>query len=82
MHPSEEVIYNGRAISKEHFRAFVYGVEGQQKLVKSWDEFQTHMSTGIWFSSKEELEDKTAKPQKKKVLRKEPDEVLPNQAGE
>ncbi len=47
-------IYLGRIVSKKHFRAFVYGTNGEQKLVESWDEFEKAMESGIWFASKEE----------------------------
>lgn len=46
-------IYFGKIISKEHFRAYVYGSDGSRKLVNSWDEYQKHMETGLWFAVKE-----------------------------
>jgi hypothetical protein len=44
-------IYLGRQVSKTNFRAFIYGHDGSKKLVNSWDEFEKHMQTGLWFAS-------------------------------
>lgn len=44
-------IYNGRIVSKGSFRTFIYAPCGKKKLVESWDQFQKHMETGVWFSS-------------------------------
>jgi hypothetical protein len=44
-------IYKGRIIDKKVFRAFVYGANGERKLVESWDAYEALMQTGIWFSS-------------------------------
>jgi hypothetical protein len=46
-------IYEGRIVSKKNFRAFVYSPNGTKKLVESWDEFQKHMETGLWFVNAE-----------------------------
>lgn len=46
-------IYLGRIVDKKNFRVFIYGVNGEKKLVESWDEFEAAMQSGIWFSSKE-----------------------------
>jgi len=51
----ECVQYKGRQVSRDGFRVFVYGVDERIKLVNSWDEFQAHMSTGLWFASKEDV---------------------------
>lgn len=48
-------IYLGRRVNKEHFRAFIYASDGTKKLVHSWDEFQKHMETGIWFAHKKDI---------------------------
>jgi hypothetical protein len=50
-----QVVYLGRSIAKEGFRAFVYGAKDSKKLVNSWDEFEAHMATGIWFASKDDV---------------------------
>lgn len=52
----EPARYLGRIVSKEHFRAFIYGADGQKKLVESWDSFEAHMQTGLWFASKHDAE--------------------------
>ncbi len=44
-------IYLGRIVDKNHFRAVVYGMNGEKKLVKSWDEFEAAMESGLWFST-------------------------------
>ncbi len=86
MHATEEVIYNGRRILKNHFRAYVYGQNEAKKLVNSWDEFEAHMATGLWFPSKAEVAPKP-KPRRKPA---QPvvvnglieEDFLPNDAGE
>lgn len=50
------VKYLGRSVAMEGFRAFVYGPNGQKKLVNNWSEFEIAMGSGLWFSSKEEAE--------------------------
>jgi hypothetical protein len=50
-----QVLYLGRSIAKEGFRAFVYGVNDQKKLVNSWHEFEASMASGVWFASKEDV---------------------------
>lgn len=55
----EHVIYLGRTIPKEGFRAFIYSYNDEQKLVNSWDEYEKNIATGVWFSTK------TAVPSKK-----------------
>ena len=49
----EHVVYLGRTIPKEGFRAFIYSFDNAQKLVESWDEYEKEISSGVWFSSKE-----------------------------
>jgi hypothetical protein len=46
--------YLGRIVSKEHFRVFVYSPDGNKKLVESWEEFEGHMQTGVWFATPED----------------------------
>lgn len=48
----EYVIYLGRTIPKKGFRAFVYGYEGTQKLVESWEDYEKSISTSSWFATK------------------------------
>jgi hypothetical protein len=54
------LIYQGRQITPEHFRAFIYAVDGVQKLVNSWPEFERHMQTGVWFASLSDVPKKNA----------------------
>lgn len=50
----QTVMYLGRPVDKAHFRAYIYGANGLEKLVNSWNEFQTHMQTGLWFATRHE----------------------------
>jgi len=45
--------YLGRWVDKEHFRAFVYGLNGQKTLADNYDEYEKLISSGIWFDSLE-----------------------------
>lgn len=47
-------IYLGRIVNKDHFRAFVYNAKGEARCVDSWDEFESHMQSGIWFATEEQ----------------------------
>jgi outer membrane biosynthesis protein TonB len=47
-------IYLGRIVNKEHFRTFVYGTKGEQKLVESWEAYEVAMQSGIWFATRED----------------------------
>lgn len=88
MHATDEVIYNGKRIFKHQFRAFIYGVEGQSKLVNSWDEYEANLSSGVWFASIDAIP--KAKPQRKKPVKVEEsegfksieDHIFPEQEGE
>lgn len=51
----EMVIYNGKAFPKKGFRVFVYGKDGSQKLVNSWEQFEEAIQSGAWFSRKENI---------------------------
>ncbi len=42
-----QVLYLGRWVSKEHFRTFIYS-STDKKLVKSYDDYCTHISSGLW----------------------------------
>ena len=52
---SEYVLYQGRTIPKANFRAFIYSHDDVQKLVESWDDYENHISTSLWFSTKAEV---------------------------
>lgn len=60
-------IYQGRIVSKKNFRTFIFASDGSQKLVESWDEYQAHMQTGVWFSSLEDIKPKTRQRRSKKA---------------
>jgi len=47
-------IYLGRIVEKSNFRAFIYGANGEKKLVNSWDEFEVSMESGLWFATPED----------------------------
>lgn len=56
----KQAIYLGRSIATDGFRTFIYGSNGVKKLVKSWDEFEAHMASGIWFDTLEKAMPKKA----------------------
>lgn len=45
---SELVQYCDRMVPKDGFRAFIYGDDGESKLVNSWLEFEVHINAGGW----------------------------------
>jgi hypothetical protein len=47
-------VYLGKLVSKENFRTFIYAIDGSQKLVESWDEYEQQMESGLWFATKED----------------------------
>jgi hypothetical protein len=55
-------VYLGRIVSKENFRVFIYGQKGLKKCVNSWDEYERHMQTGLWFASIEEVSSPVDEP--------------------
>jgi hypothetical protein len=63
-------IYQGRILSdmdRMYFRAYIYDSKGCKKLINSWNEFEHHMETGIWFSSLDDLNKKTNTDNVKKL---------------
>lgn len=62
-------IYKGRIVDKKVFRTFIYGADGQKKLVESWEAFEASMQSGLWFATrkdaKESMEQAKAKPKPK-----------------
>lgn len=61
----EMVIYEGRSIPKKHFRAYIYKANGEQLLVNSYDEYISHLETGIWYSNVDQI--KAKEPSKTKA---------------
>lgn len=49
-----QVLYQGRWVSKQFFRAFVYN-STSQKLANSYKEFSDLISSGAWFASKADI---------------------------
>jgi len=56
-------IYLGKIIDKKNFRTFIYGPNGEKKLVESWDEFESSMQSGIWFATVEDALKTISKPE-------------------
>ena len=54
------VVYQGRVIPRDGFRAWIYALDNQSKLVNSWEEYQSEISSGVWFSSKKDVEERKA----------------------
>lgn len=50
-------VYLGRIVTKENFRVVVYSPDGQKRLVKSWNEFEAAMASGLWFATVEAAND-------------------------
>ena len=66
--------YLGRLVSKNNFRTYIYAPNGSQKLVESWDAYEQHMETGLWFATKEDATASVViiEPPKPKRERKSP----------
>lgn len=71
------VVYEGRKVPRANFRAFVYGSDNKQKLVNSYEEFESAMATGIWFATKDECKGMKA-TKKQKECAETRDEFLAN----
>jgi len=69
MKDTQKVIYLGRAVPRQHFRAYVYNVDGEKKLAESYDDFEKLVSSGLWFPEPVEQ-----KPQKKRAKNAKKDE--------
>lgn len=69
------LIYNGRRVVKENFRAYVYSVDNAKKLVNSWNEFEQAMASGIWFQTIKEIKEIEEAKTKIKRMRKPPIKV-------
>lgn len=50
----KQVLYQGRLVDRDTFRAFVYDAEGTQVLAQNYDEYQKLVGSGIWFSTQAE----------------------------
>jgi len=72
MQQGSDIIYKGKRIDKAQFRAWIYGANGLRKLVNHWDDFEAHMSTGIWFQSLDKVP--TKQPRKTRTPKEFTDE--------
>lgn len=63
---SQAVLYNGKSILKEHFRAYVYNGNGEKKLCQSWDDYNESLKSGLWFDSLQAKDDALFKSKPKK----------------
>lgn len=59
-----QVLYLGRWVSREHFKAFVYNSTGE-KLANDYDEFSEMISSGTWFAEKSDI---SSQPKESNVL--------------
>lgn len=66
-----EVVYQGRTICTDFFRAFVYGAHDAQKLANSYDEYMDLIQSGDWYSTKEQAQDALSETKKTKRRTKE-----------
>jgi hypothetical protein len=58
------VVYQGRTVPRNSFRAFVYSADGEY-LANSYEEFQVCIASEKWFETKAEaLQPKSEKPEK------------------
>lgn len=76
-------VYLGRIVEKKHFRTFVFGTNGEKKLVESWDAFEAAMQSGIWFATQEDAnaivnENPTPKPKRKSKSKSKTENVTDN----
>ena len=46
-----QILYDGRWVSRQHFKAFVYNSEGS-RLAKSYQEFTDLITSGVWKAEK------------------------------
>lgn len=61
----KQVMYLGRWVDKDLFRAFVYNIDGDKKLANSYYEFESLISSGIWFDSIQNISKEVIKSSRK-----------------
>lgn len=49
---SDQFQYLGRWVDKDHFRAFMHDVNGNQQLANSYAEYEKMIASGLWFAEK------------------------------
>lgn len=77
-----QVFYNGRWVDKANFRVFVYS-ESEQKLVKSYEEYEAAITSGLWYAEKDRII--TPKKTRKKnvtTLEMKTEEISPDELTE
>lgn len=53
---NEHVLYLGRMVPKKNFRAYVYDKDNNGKLVNTWTDYEEHLASGLWFSTKRNID--------------------------
>lgn len=48
------VSYQGRNVTRDGFRVFVFGLDGANKLVNSYEEYEKSLENG-WYSTEQEV---------------------------
>ena len=81
--------YLGKIVGKDNFRAYIYATDGAKKLIESWDDFEAHMATGLWFAKKSDAseikkikEEQESKPKRTRKTKSDIQETLPSEANE
>lgn len=59
----EHVLYQGRMVPKQGFRAFVYSFDNKSRVANSWEEYEKLVASGTWFATREKA---LEKPRRKK----------------
>jgi hypothetical protein len=60
------VVYNNKTINKNHFRAFIYNIDGvNRRLVENWDSYQQFISSGLWSDTMPVIEKQQLKAEQK-----------------
>lgn len=47
-----QVLYQGRMVSRNGFRVYIYDKLGNRTLVNSYDDYLAHVSSDEWFDTK------------------------------
>lgn len=63
---NEHVLYLGRMVPEKAFRVYIYSVNGEKKLVNSWAEFESEISSGKWFDTMPKADEKGLKKKGKR----------------
>ncbi len=53
----EQVEYQGRKVSKEHFRVFMFGIGGTKKLISGYEHYLDALKSGLLFDSIKDRDD-------------------------